>query len=404
MSEILIARQPIFDRDSTVIGYELLYRGNETDRAVFSDGNLATSRVLSRAFMDVGVDNLIGDKLAFVNLPKEFIVGDLDLPIQESQLVLEVLEDVELDDEVIQSLELRRNEGYQLAVDDVVAVADVERALPLVHIVKIDLMSVDREKLPGEIQELKKYPVKLLAEKVETQDELNWCRDLGFDYFQGYFLCKPTIVREKKLSSSAITIMQVLALISSPDSEIEEVEHLVVKDVTLSFKILRLINSAAFGLNNEIKSLKQALSILGSRKLRALLGFMMLDQSDNKPIELMVTATVRAKMCEEILLRSDAPDAASGFTVGFFSILDALLDVPLETLMEQLPLSLEIKDAIVHRKGRLGELLEHVIAYERGDWGNATFDNISNDAIQECYLSALRQAAETSKLVDEQAN
>ncbi len=398
MPNVLIGRQPIFDRKLNVIGYELLYRDGEQNRAVITDGRLATSLVLSRAFMEIGVDNLVGDKLAFVNLPREFLVNEFDFPIAEKQLVLEVLEDIPMDEEVLGAIRNLQRRGFQIALDDVVSLDDFTEALPYVDILKFELMNVNRDQLVAQVERAKQFPIKLLAEKVETQEEFDWCKDLGFDYFQGYFLCKPVIVSERRLTTSAVAIVHILAEINMPDVQIESLESLVLRDVTLSYKILRLINSAAFGMKSEIRTLKQALSILGLRKLRSLLSIMLLDHTDNKPIELMAIAAVRGKMCEEILHMTGANDSPQGFTVGFFSVLDALLDMPLGSIVNEIPLANEIKEALAHRTGKLGALLKSVMEYEQGNWSEVGFCGLSPEKVLECYGSALAASKEMMNL------
>jgi EAL and modified HD-GYP domain-containing signal transduction protein len=398
IAEIFIGRQPIMDRSLKVVGYELLYRSGDQNHASFQDGNVATARVIANAFLEIGLDKLIGDKLAFINLPRNFIVGDVDLPLKQDQLILEVLEDVELDEEVLAALANLAAKGYRLAMDDVVNADDIEPVLAIVDIVKIDLMSVDREKLPGQVVRLKHHKVKLLAEKVENQKELDWCMELGFDLFQGYFLGKPVLIREKHLATSTAVVIQILAEISSAEADVQKLETLMMQDVSLSFKILRLINSAAFGLTNEVISLKQGLGILGFRKLRVMLGYLLLDQADNKPQELMVMALVRGKMAELLAERVGIEDSGAGYTAGFFSVLEALMDVPFSEILEQVNLGSEIKSALLQRSGQLGEILGCVLAYENADWKNAQIAGVSHDEVRKFYLVAVAAAEESRKM------
>ncbi len=398
IAEFFIGRQPIMDRNLSVIGYELLYRSGGDNRANFQHGNVATARVIANAFLEIGLDRLIGEKLAFINLPRSFILGDVNLPLKQNQLVLEILEDVELDAEVLAALTSLAARGYRLAMDDVVDADHVEPVLALVDIVKIDLMSVDRQKLPEQIARLRHHDVRLLAEKVENQEELTWCMELGFDLFQGYFLGKPVLIREKHLANSTTVVMQILAEISSTEAHLEKLERLMMQDMTLCFKVLRLINSAAFGLENEIKSLRQGLGILGFRKLRAMLGYLLLDQADNKPLELVVMALVRGKMAELLAQRVRLENPGEGFTVGFFSVLEALMDVPIAEILEQVPLSAEIKMALSGREGPLGEILNCVLAYENADWPATVLGDISPDELRQYYLTAIASAVESRRL------
>lgn len=391
MTDVLIGRQPIFDRQRQVIGYELLYRDSQVNRANIVDGHKATSTVLSRAFVEIGIDRLIGDKLAFVNLPDSMIRGDLELPSLSDQIVLEVLEDVEINDRIVGALEQLRERGFQLAVDDIVSVTDIERVLPLIQVVKFDLVAVDRSTLAQQLSQLKHLQIKTLAEKVETEQEFQLCLDLGFDWFQGYFFCKPTIVSEKRIATSTFAIIQLLTKLNSGDSSITELEHLARQDATLSYKILKVINSAAFGLKTNVTSLKQAINILGMRKLRSLLTFMLTDHADNKPPELLQLAFVRGEMGER-MLNFAGETSGGGFTVGLFSTLEALLGISMVQILEQVPLSDEIKQALLNRQGHLGQLLNCIEAYERGDWQQVRFMALSTDQIQESYWQAVDAA------------
>lgn len=395
MSDLLIGRQPIFDRHRNVVGYELLYRDSQVNRASFVDGHHATSTVLSRAFVEIGIDRLIGDKLAFVNLPDSMIRGDLELPALSQQVVLEVLEDVKITDDIIAALTELHERGFQLAMDDIVSIDDIQSVLHLVQIIKFDLVNVDRQQLPQQVASLRTLPIKILAEKVETEEEFQWCLSLGFDWFQGYFFCKPTIVSEKRIGSSALAIIQLLTKLSSADSSIDELEYLAKQDATLSYKILRIINSAAFGLKTNVTSLKQAINILGMRKLRSLLTFMLADHADDKPAELLHLAFLRGEMGERLLTLA-GESAGGGFTVGLFSTLEALLGIPMPQILEQVPLAEEIKQALLTRSGRLGQLLCCIEAFEQGHWSDAKFLKLTPEQIRDCYWQAVEVARQLS--------
>lgn len=390
MKEVLIGRQPIFDRSRNVIGYELLYRDSQVNRADFVDDHHATSTVFARAFVEIGIDRLVGDKLAFFNMPYSMIRADLELPALSQQIVLEILENVEINDEIIAALTELRNRGFLLAMDDIVSVAEIEAVLPLLDIIKFDLISIDRQQLPSQLESIRSLPIKTVAEKVETEEEFEWCLSLGFDWFQGYFFCKPTIVSEKRIASSAFTIMRLLTKLNS-DASIVELEALAKQDAAVSYIILRVIKSAAFGLKTNVTSLKQAITILGMRKLRSLLTFMLAEHANNKPAELLRLALVRGEMGERMLdLAGEATDG--GFTVGQFSTLEALFDIPMLQILEQVPLATEIKQALLERSGRLGQLLLCIEAYEQGNWPEVRFPGLTSEQIQSCYWQAVEVA------------
>lgn len=389
MTDLFIGRQPIFDRQLSVIGYELLYRSGQKSVADFLDGDHATASVLSNTFMAFGLDNLVEDKLAFVNLTAPFLTGQYPLPGHHDRLVLEILEDTLLDSTMIQSIRQLSEQGYVLALDDVVDHRDVESLLDIVDLVKVDFMQVNRDRLPDQVTYYKTRGVELLAEKIETQEELNYCQELGFDYFQGYFLSKPVVMQHKKISTSRIIILQLLDKLEQKDIAFKEIEAIITHDVGLSFKLLRLINSAYFGTRSEISSIHQALSLLGLEQIRNWVSLLLLSEADQKPVELIRAAMIRARMSEILASFLNLEKPQTAFTVGLFSVLDALLDMSLEDIFSQIPLAQDVKQAIVSKEGILGNILSAVIAYEAGNWDLVNCSSLKTEDFQKSYLEAV---------------
>lgn len=389
MAEAFIGRQAIFDRNLQVFGYELLYRSADMDRAVFSDANLATSVVMSNTFLEIGLERLVGDKPAFLNLTRSFLLGEYPLPQRHDRLVLEVLEDITIDDELVEALEKLSKAGYTLALDDVTDPLQVFRILDLADIVKVDLMATNRKHLAEHVKVYKSRGVKLLAEKIETQEEFDWCKELGFDYFQGYFLCKPSVIREKKLTGARISILALLAEMQKPDTEFQRIDDIVRQDVALSYKLLRLINSAYYSTRSEIKSIKQALTLLGLSQIRSWVSLLLLSETDNKPPELVKTAMIRGKMSELVATELNMPRPEVHLTIGLFSALDALLDMPLDEILAQVPLANDVNAALLYREGELGELLNWVLAYENADWDVLKSCSLSPESLRDCYFEAV---------------
>lgn len=397
MSEAYIGRQPIFDRDLKVYGYELLYRSGDMDRAVFNDADLATSVVMTNTFLEIGLDRLVGDKFAFLNLTRNFILGEYPIPQRHDRIVLEVLEDIHIDDELVAAVQGLAKSGVKLALDDVVDPEAVERIIGFAHMVKVDLMATDRGKLAEHVEVYKRHKIKLLAEKIETQDEFDWCKQLGFDYFQGYFLSKPRVIKEKKLTGTKMTILQLLAEMQSPDVEFNRIEAVIRQDVALSYKLLRLINSAYYSTRSEIKSIRQALTLLGLSQIRAWVSLLLLSEAENKPPELVKTAMVRGKMAELLAneLRLARPEVH--FIVGLFSVLDALMDMPLDEILSQVPLAQDVNAALLWRDGQLGEMLDWILAYEIGDWDRLANYPLGAESMTACYLDAVLWAEEMTE-------
>lgn len=392
MAEVFIGRQPVFDRDLQVFGYELLYRSADMDRAVFSDANHATSVVMTNTFLEIGLERLVGDRLAFLNLTRAFLMGDYPLPQRRDRLVLEILEDITIDDELVDAVDKLAKSGFKLALDDVVDPLAVERLLSIAHMVKVDLMATDRARLAEHVAVYKRHGIRLLAEKIETKDEFEWCKQLGFDYFQGYFLSKPALVRGKKLTSTKMTIVQLLAEMQREDVEFKRIEDVIRQDVSLSYKLLRLLNSAYYSTRSEIKSIRQALTLLGLREIRSWVGLLLMSEAENKPPELVKTAIIRGKMCELIAEDLELGRSEAHFIVGLFSVLDALMDMPLDEILAQVPLAQDVNAALLWRDGELGQMLSWVLAYEGGDWDALGDYPCGSDSLRECYLDAVTWA------------
>jgi len=392
MLDVFVGRQPIFNKGLKVIGYELLFRSFEGGTAVFLDGDTATREVILNAFMEIGLGTLVGNKLAFLNLTRNFIVAKYPLPLKEDQIVLEVLEDIFIDDELVEAVKALKEQGYKVALDDVVKLEAVAPLLDIVDIVKIDLVGMDQAQLPGMIDVLRRINLTLLAEKVETKEEFERCRDLGFHYFQGYYFSRPNVVKGRKLPDSHLAVMRLLSKINSPGIEFDGVEEIVKQDVALSFRLLKLINSSFYGLSKKIQSIRQALTLLGIRKIKDWVSLLALSQIEGKPRELMVTAIVRAKMSQLLAEMLHMKEADTSFTVGLFSVLDVLLDLPLEEALAQLPLSDDLHRALLNHEGPLGEVLSCVLAYEGGDWDDVHCGTLSNEEILRAYVGAVEWA------------
>lgn len=365
MQDVFIGRQPIYDRQLAVHAYELLFRHNATNAAEFLNGDEATSRVILTTFTEIGLENIVGAQPAFINLTRGFILGRYPLPGLGGRLVLEVLEDIEVDQELVDGVARLAAQGFRIALDDFIYRPHLAPLVALADIVKIDLRALGREEVVRHVEVLRReHRVQLVAEKVETQEEFDFCRDLGFDYFQGYFLCRPNVVQGRATPPNRLAALRLLAELQKPQIDFPELEQLIVQDVALTYRVLRYINSAFFGLRQKVESVHRAVVLLGIDALRTLASLIVLSRIDDKPHELLTTALLRAKMCELLSER----DAESAFTVGLFSMLDAMMDRPLEELLERLPLSDAVVTALLHRKGPLGRVLAAVVRYERGEF------------------------------------
>ncbi|MBB1487892.1 EAL and HDOD domain-containing protein [Oceanospirillum sediminis] len=391
-----IARQIICDEDLNLSAYELLYRNNaSTSEAFVSSPHEATARVLTIAFMDIGIDRLAGQHPVFINMTDELLLkGDM-LPEPADRVVLEVLEDIKPTPEMLSALKALRSRGYKIALDDFALTQETRAFLPYADIIKLDVMACSVEVLKKRVEILSRLPdITLLAEKVETWEEFEACKAMGFRLFQGYFLSKPETMKDQPKSDSKLVLTQLLAMLHQAEPDVAEIEQQISRDPQLYYRILRYINSAQFALSKNIESLRQAIVLLGFDQLRSLVSMMVLAGSSRRGPTLMPIALLRARMCECIAVKSGYETKETYFTVGLLSMLDAFFNRDLMSILEDLPLHDSIEQALLHFEGAPGRVLKVVEAYERADWGyvqNAGFDK---EMLAACYVDSMAWADE----------
>ncbi len=396
MSDIFIARQPIFDSDMRVHAYELLFRVSEDAacNAEVSDGDSATSNVIINTFVNIGLEKIVGEHRAFINLTRLFLSNPDLIMLPPEQLVLEVLEDVEPSETLLCGLREIRNRGYSLALDDFVYDERFEPMIELADIIKIDILDMEPARIEDMAARLKRPGKQLLAEKVETYEQYEWLKSLGFDYYQGYFFARPTVVKGKALSANQVAVLELVAKVNNPQVEVDELAGIIRADVSLSHKVLKFINSPASGLRSEVDSVHQAVVLLGLATIKNWVTILALANNSNKPSELNATALIRARSCELLARAADMPKPERFFTVGLFSCLDAMMDQPLEDLVQDLPLSAESRLALLERQGPQGEALACTLAMEQGDFGRIGFADLQLPELSDAYLDAIGWADE----------
>ncbi len=386
----IIARQAIFDKDLNVYAYELLFRSDnqQVDSGVVDAfGDEATSRVINHTFMELGIERVIGHHLAFVNLTRNFLLSDDPLPFAHDRVVLEILEDIVPDNELIAATQKLVDRGYTIALDDFVFNEALRPLIHLAQIIKIDLLAFSEQALTEQVTLLKQENVKLLAEKVETQAQFKLCQKLGFDYFQGYFFSRPVIIEDKPIPESQLNLLSIIAKLQNPNVEFDDIEQLISQDVGLTYKLLRLLNSAAVGLPKKIETIKQGLVILGFKAINTWTTLIALNEMKSIPSELMANTLIRAKMCEQLATHYNCI-AETGFLVGLFSTIDAIMSHPMDELLKSLPLNSDIKQALSGRLGNLGEMLNTTIYYEEGSWDEINVEQVSLKQLGDLYINA----------------
>lgn len=365
-----IARQPIFDIKQNVYAYELLFRSGLENYFHHADPDEATSRVISDALMLFGQDHITEGKRAFINFTRELLLNDFAAMLPPEWVVIEILETVEPDPEVVAACRRLKKMGYTLALDDFVYEPKFQPLVDLADVIKIDFMAVDQKERRAMVDRFRPLGLELLAEKVETIEEFQEAVDLGYRYLQGYFFAKPHIVSGRDMPRFKAAYLRLLQEIHRPGLSFDDLAGIIQSDVSLSYKLLRYINSAFFGLPSQIHSIKQALVLLGQDNVKKWASLLALaGMGEDKPDELVVSSLIRARFCESLADRLGLADRASDlFLLGLFSQMDAFMDRPLGEVVAGIPLPEDVKTALTTCQGGLASLPKLIGAYERGDW------------------------------------
>ena len=373
--DIFLGRQPILDKAGNVAAYELLFRCSDANNASFVDGSLATATVINHAFANLGIESVLGTLRGFINFDDELLLSDLIELLPKDKIVVELLESIDINDEVIKRAESLRKQGYMLALDDYLLGDEIKKQpiFALIDIVKVDIAGMSPEQLKEVPEALRGLPVRLLAEKVDTHEQVTLCKQLGFELFQGYYFAKPSVITSRKLSPTTQTIMRLIVLVAS-DAASEKIEAVFREHPEMTVNLLRIVNSVAVGARQRITSIGHALMILGRNQLNRWLQVLMYALGNGPgvthPSPLTSLASTRARFMELICSELDNGNTGQGeraFMVGMLSLTEALLGIPLEHTLAPLPLETEVRDALLLRAGRLGELMTLAEALEKTD-------------------------------------
>ncbi|MCB1739930.1 MAG: HDOD domain-containing protein [Gammaproteobacteria bacterium] len=389
LSDIMVARQPILDRNMELFAYELLYRSLNPDHAMVRDGDAATSSVLLAAFMDIGLERLASDRPVFINATRNFLLSRHALALPPERVVIEILEDVQIDTSLVEAVQELAEAGFRIALDDFVFAEHWQPLIELAGIIKVDVLGRSSEAIEADIAVYRRPGLQLLAEKVETHEAFESLLALGFDYFQGFYFARPKVLSGATLSNNRLLTLNLLSQLQDPSTDIDDVARLVSMDAALSYRLMRFINSAMLGLSSKVTSIHRAVVLIGLAQIKRWVSLMVLSSVDGKPAALINLAIVRGRFCEELARRDGAVSPDSAFTVGLLSCLDALLDKALEELVVELPLSSELVDALLGGCGPLGRILHTARAFEQGDWGNVGHARLGLEAVSKAYSDAV---------------
>ncbi|HYD60204.1 MAG TPA: EAL domain-containing protein [Noviherbaspirillum sp.] len=370
--DFFLARQPILDRKQELFAYELLFRATAAGPANVTNDLTATASVIAHA-AELGMGNVIGNSLGFINVDAVVLMSDFIHFLPKHNVVLEILETVEVNERIVERVQELAGAGFTFALDDVVADSpNVRKLLHLAHIIKVDISGVSGENLSSLSTTFKNAGKKLLAEKVETLEQLEYCMDLGFDYFQGYYFAKPMVLAGRKLTPSQIAIMRLMTQLAS-DTELSAIERSVKEDASLGLSLLRLVNAPSSGVPERIDSLAQALKIVGRQQIQRWLQILLYAESEkSRPAAspLLALATTRGRLLElmaESMRPGDSRVAGTAFTVGILSLMDALFGLSMDEILKQLSVADEVKEALLTRSGLYGDMLRLVECIEKID-------------------------------------
>lgn len=392
---IFVARQPIFDRRREVVAYELLFRSGLENAFGRNDPNKASLQMMNTTLLGFGLDSLVGDKAAFFNASREVLVREHWAVLPPARTVIEVLETIEPDAEVAAACAAVRKAGYRLALDDFVFRPEYEALLPYSDYIKIDFLVTKGAERADLVRRFAARGIRMLAEKVETYADFHEGMEAGYEFFQGYFFCKPEMVTGKDVAPLKANLIRLIQEVNRPEMDFDGLEALIKREVALSVKLLRYLHSAGFGWKHDVSTIGQALRVLGERPTRKWASLVALTLiGEDKPQELVTTSLVRAQFCEELGALASLPDRQSDlFLVGLLSTLDALLDQPIDRILEQMSISEEISHALLDGDNLLGDTLLLAIAYDRADWRRvellAARTGIAEGQLPEAYRRAV---------------
>ena len=403
--EVFVARQPIFDRNRTVLGYELLFRSSATEnRFDGTDATSATRQVISNSMLSIGLDKLLQGKQAFINFGREMVLQDWYSALPKESTVIELTEDIEPDGEIVAAVRGIRDQGYRIALDDFRSSPGMDPLIHLANVIKVE-MGTPKAQQETMLREFHARGIRMLCEKVETDSDYRWALRAGYDYFQGYFFAQPVVVQGKQIPANKLQCLQLLQEGHRPEVDFTRLTELISQDVSLSYKLLRYANSARSGRNTEIHSIRRALVALGECGIRKWIAIAALPTiAGDKPRELITQSLVRGRFCELLGQATGQGIEDQAFLIGLFSMLDALLDRPLEEALGELGLAPPLESVLrghASEESALDRIYKLVRRYEVADWEEVErlAGHLGTPAGQVCaaYREALPWADEVAR-------
>jgi len=388
---VSLARQPILDVQQSIWAYELFYRASShAVEAEIYDGASATAQVISTSLLEIGMDNLVGNKKAFINFPRHYLLDPESVPVNKNQVVIEVLNDAEFDHILFAALSKWHELGYEISLDNFFFEAKLTPFVELASYIKLDLIALGYEELLEQVEALKDFDVKIIVEKIETWDEFDFCRKLDVDYFQGYFFAQPQNIVRKAVRVNNMTLLQVMSkLLNIDDFSVEELEKIISQDVGLVHKLLKYLNSPVTGLVATVDTVHLAIVLIGAQQLKSLTNLLLMSEMVGDRQSLLQEVLIRSKHTELFAARMNYNNEEKYFLAGMLSMIDVCMGIELLEVLESLPLPTELANAIVNRSGKIGTALTQVEQYTKG--GLVADEEIEN-ALKDTYIEAVMWA------------
>ena len=401
--ERFIARQPIFDWQQNIFGYQLLFRNSLDNYFDGTDLDDASSNVIANSFLLFSIEEMTDNTLACLKATHNTIKSGYISALPPKSVIVDIMQPLAHDPELTAACHKLKEAGYTLALDDFIFEADIEPLLETIDIVKVDSLNTSLEDCQDYADALSQKGIKLLAMKVENHESFQELQNVGFDYFQGYFFSKPTVLSRKDIPANKLKYLEILKQVNVPEIDYGELAETIQGEMSVAYKLLKLINSAAFGLPKPVHSIKQALALLGGKELRKWASLIsMTGMADDKPNELVINSLARGKSCEllapHIGMISRAPDL---FLMGLFSMLDGIIDRPIKEVLNDIPFEEDLKDALLGKPGRPRKILDLVLAQEMGLWRVLSYIadslRLQENTLQDIYIEAIQWAEQTFK-------
>jgi len=392
-SKFAIGRQPILDLNQDIFGYELLFRDSTENYINVMDGDLATLTVFFNTISVAGLNAMVGSRKAFFNVTRNFLIGRFPIPIAPDRIVLEVQQDFDFDRELIHAMRELSIQGYQIAIDGVTSTRQIPPLDQINSFAKVNIAELEPIVLPRLVRELKEKSIRPIAEKVETREEYEQCRQVGFEFFQGFYLHRPEVIQGRKIHASRPVILKILSALNNPAIRIEDLEYAFSSDITIAYCLLKLINSGYYHNSRiPVASIRQAILLIGLDRIKNWLNLLLLANPSNEIQPLSIRALVRAKMAASLALELKVSHPDSCFMAGLFSVLDIALDLPMGEVLEGISLTPETTLALTTGEGQVGDLLKAIAEAEKENWAAMPKFNIEPEMARRLYLEANRWA------------